>query len=84
VAAVEEGADVLAYTSQGAFLLNAGIGELLLRTSPEDSLQYLPQANAMQKLISPAEMGELFKVLAIGKNAEWPQRMLRHDRTHRL
>lgn len=84
IAAVEEGAEVLAYTSQGAFLLNAGIGELLLRTSPEQSLQYLPQANAMQKLISPAEMGELFKVLAIGKNVEWPQRMLRHDRTHRL
>jgi SAM-dependent MidA family methyltransferase len=84
VAAVEQGAEVLAYTSQGAFLLNAGIGELLLRTSPEASAQYLPQANALQKLISPAEMGELFKVLAIGKNVEWPQRMLRHDRTHRL
>lgn len=84
IAAVEEGAEVLAYTSQGAFLLNAGIGELLLRTSPEAAVQYLPQANAMQKLISPAEMGELFKVLAIGKDVEWPQRMLRHDRTHRL
>lgn len=84
VAAVEEGADVLAYTSQAAFLLNAGIGELLLRTSPEDSARYLPLANGMQKLISPAEMGELFKVLAIGKNVEWPQRMLRLDRTHRL
>jgi SAM-dependent MidA family methyltransferase len=84
VAAVEEGAEVLAYTSQGAFLLNAGVGELLLRTSPEQSMQYLPQANAVQKLISPAEMGELFKVLVIGHRAEWPQRMLRHDRTHRL
>jgi len=84
VAAVEEGAEVLAYTSQGAFLLNAGLGELLLRTSPEQSLQYLPQANAVQKLISPAEMGELFKVLVIGHRAHWPQRMLRHDRTHRL
>lgn len=84
VAAVEEGIEVLAYTSQAAFLLNAGIGELLLRTSPEASMQYLPQANAVQKLISPAEMGELFKVLAVGKNVEWPQRMLRQDRTHRL
>ncbi|MCA1326234.1 class I SAM-dependent methyltransferase [Herbaspirillum sp. alder98] len=84
IAAVEEGAEVLAYTSQGAFLLNAGVGELLLRTSPEQSLQYLPQANAVQRLISPAEMGELFKVLVIGHRAEWPQRMLRHDRTHRL
>lgn len=84
VAAVEQGAEVLAYTSQGAFLLNAGIGELLLRTSPEDSARYLPLANGMQKLISPAEMGELFKVLAIGKHVQWPARMLRHDRTHRL
>lgn len=84
VAAVEQGAEVLAYTSQAAFLLNAGVGELLLRTSPEQSMQYLPQANAVQKLISPAEMGELFKVLVIGHRAQWPQRMLRLDRTHRL
>ncbi|HMW80826.1 MAG TPA: class I SAM-dependent methyltransferase, partial [Accumulibacter sp.] len=27
----------------------------------------LPLANAAQKLISPAEMGELFKVMALGK-----------------
>ncbi|EJN09787.1 class I SAM-dependent methyltransferase [Herbaspirillum sp. YR522] len=84
VAAVEQGAEVLAYTSQAAFLLNAGVGELLLRTSPEQSMQYLPQANAVQKLISPAEMGELFKVLVIGHRAQWPQRMLHLDRTHRL
>jgi len=84
VAAVEEGVEVLTYTSQGAFLLNAGIGELLLRTSPDAAAAYLPQANALQQLISPAEMGELFKVLVIGQHAHWPQRMLRHDRTHRL
>jgi len=29
-------------------------------------------------------MGELFKVLAVGKNVEWPERLLAHDRTHRL
>ena len=53
--------------SQAAFLLGAGIGELLLRTDPADAMRYLPQANAVQKLVSPAEMGELFKVLVVGK-----------------
>jgi len=83
-AAIEGGLDVLGYASQAGFLLSAGIGELLLRTSPEQSAQYLPQSNAVQKLISPAEMGELFKVLAVGKNVDWPERLLAHDRTHRL
>ncbi len=83
-AAIEGGLEVLGYASQAGFLLSAGIGELLLRTSPEQSAQYLPQSNAVQKLISPAEMGELFKVLAVGKNVDWPARLLAHDRTHRL
>ena len=30
-------------------------------------MRYVPQAQAAQKLISPAEMGELFKVIALGK-----------------
>ncbi|HEY8608484.1 MAG TPA: SAM-dependent methyltransferase [Noviherbaspirillum sp.] len=82
--AVEAGLDLLGYTSQAAFLLGAGIGELLLRTPPEDAARYLPQANAMQKLISPAEMGELFKVLAVGTQAALPDALLRGDRSHRL
>lgn len=84
IAAAEQGLDVLGYTSQAGFLLNAGIGALLLRTSPEDAKAYLPQARAVQKLTSPSEMGELFKVLAVGKNVVWPDNQLRHDRTHRL
>jgi SAM-dependent MidA family methyltransferase len=83
-AAVDGGLDLLAYTSQAGFLLGAGIGDLLLRTSPEQAAQYLPQANAVQKLISPAEMGELFKVLAVGHRVEWPERLLQHDRSYRL
>jgi len=83
-AAIEGGLDVLGYTSQAAFLLSAGIGELLLRTAPEQAAQYLPQANAVQKLISPAEMGELFKLLAVGKHIDWPERLYAHDRSHRL
>jgi len=83
-AAINGGLDVLGYTSQAAFLLDAGIGDLLLRTSPEDQMRYLPQANAVQKLISPAEMGELFKVLVVGKQAGLPDKFSRNDRCHRL
>ena len=82
--AMDGGLDICGYSSQAAFLLNAGIGELLLRTSPEQTRDYLPQANAVQKLISPAEMGELFKLLALGKDIVWPQRLAAYDRTHRL
>lgn len=83
-AAIDGGLQVLGYTSQAAFLLDAGIGELLLRTPVEETARYLSQTNAVQKLISPAEMGELFKVLAVGSGIDWPQRLLAHDRAHRL
>jgi SAM-dependent MidA family methyltransferase len=83
-AAIDGGLELLGYTTQAAFLLDAGIGDLLLRTSPEDQLRYLKQANAMQKLISPAEMGELFKVLVVGKQTELPGKFARNDRSHRL
>ena len=45
-----------------------------MRTPPDDAMRYLPQANAVQKLVSPAEMGELFKVLTVGKGVELPAR----------
>ncbi|MGB6056520.1 MAG: SAM-dependent methyltransferase, partial [Burkholderiaceae bacterium] len=83
-AAQDGGLEVLGYGSQAAFLLDAGIGELLLRTPPEDALRYLPQANAVQKLLSPAEMGELFKVLAVGTGVRLGPQFERHDRSHRL
>jgi len=84
LAAQEAGADVLAYLNQAGFLIGAGAGELLLRTDPSDAMRYLPQAKALQKLLSPAEMGELFKVLVIGKNVALPDTIAAHDRTHRL
>lgn len=83
-AAIDGGLELLGYTSQAAFLLDAGIGDLLLRTPPTDQLRYLRQANAMQKLISPAEMGELFKVLAVGTHVALPAKFARNDRSHRL
>ena len=64
------GLDLLGYTTQATFLLNCGLTEILARTPAEDYLNYLPQAQAAQKLISPAEMGELFKVIALGKGID--------------
>jgi SAM-dependent MidA family methyltransferase len=73
-AAGEAGADVLGYTTQGGFLLKAGLTELLQNADPSNAAAYLPLANQAQRLISPAEMGEFFKVLALGKNVTTPLR----------
>jgi SAM-dependent MidA family methyltransferase len=66
-AATGAGLEVLGYTSQAQFLVNCGITELLERENPEDAKRYLPAAAAVQKLLMPTEMGELFKVLAVGR-----------------
>ena len=66
-AGFDAGLEFLGYTTQAAFLINCGLAEVLSRTPVEDHLRYLPQAQAAQKLISPAEMGDLFKVIALGK-----------------
>jgi SAM-dependent MidA family methyltransferase len=65
--AYEAGLDLLGYTTQAAFLLDNGVTGVLARIPVEDSRPYLSEARAVQKLVSPAEMGELFKVMALGK-----------------
>ena len=64
------GLELLGYTTQATFLLNCGLTDILARTPAEDLMRYLPLAQAAQKLISPAEMGELFKVIALGKGID--------------
>lgn len=66
------GLDLLGYTTQSTFLLNCGLMEVLARIPPDDTARYLPQAQSVQKLISPAEMGDLFKVMALGKGIVEP------------
>ncbi|WP_009206793.1 class I SAM-dependent methyltransferase [Sulfuricella denitrificans] len=61
------GLNLLGYTSQAHFLINSGITGLLARASPEKASAYLPLASQVQKLLNPAEMGELFKAIALGK-----------------
>ncbi|MDP1925565.1 MAG: SAM-dependent methyltransferase [Thiobacillus sp.] len=73
------------YASQANFLLNAGLTELLMQISPTDAAAYLPQANAVQRLVSPAEMGDLFKVIGLVQGSVAPLAgFARGDRSHRL
>ena len=70
-AAVDNDLDLIGYTSQAHFLFNLGITEVLLNEHPNvNSKEYLQAAAAMQKLVAPHEMGELFKVMAMGKNID--------------
>jgi SAM-dependent MidA family methyltransferase len=66
-AARAAGCDLLGYATQASFLLDCGLPDLMLRVPPEDAARYLPQAAAANKLLSPSEMGELFKVIAFGR-----------------
>ena len=66
-AAHDAGAALLGYATQAQFLINCGITELLSTVPAGDTRAYAPLAAQAQKLLSPAEMGELFKVVALGK-----------------
>jgi SAM-dependent MidA family methyltransferase len=84
-AGMSAGLELAGYTSQASFLLNSGLTELLMQTPPSDAAAYLPQANAVQRLVSPAEMGELFKVIGFGKGNISPLAgFVRGDRRHAL
>ncbi len=83
-AAERAGMEVAGFATQASFLLGCGILDLLAATGAPESLAYLREAAAVQKLVAPAEMGELFKVLLLARgDAAWPSLALA-DMTHRL
>jgi SAM-dependent MidA family methyltransferase len=72
------------HANHAQFLINCGILDILAQHSP-DSLQYMQLAGAAQKYLSPAEMGELFKVIALTKNIDVPLIGFKSgDKTHTL
>jgi SAM-dependent MidA family methyltransferase len=72
-AALAAGANEIYFNNQGNFLLEAGIGDLVLeKMDPANATAFLPVSNALQKLLSEAEMGELFKVFAFTKGMNSP------------
>jgi len=83
--AVDAGLDILGYATQAGFLIDAGVTDILAASDPRDVVRYAPLAAAAQTLLSPAEMGELFKVLAVGRGVSIPIRGFeRADRSGRL
>jgi len=84
-AALRAGLDVSGYTSQGRFLMNAGLPELLSELDPRETALYAQAVGPVQKLLGEAEMGELFKVLALSRGLPASlQGFVRGDRRHTL
>jgi SAM-dependent MidA family methyltransferase len=80
LAAQDSGMAVHGYTTQAHFLINSGLLDLLQEASLEDKAM-------AQKLITEHEMGELFKVLALGVGTatDWePMGFRLGDRSHTL
>ncbi len=73
------GLECLGYTHQAAFLLGCGIGDRSDHDAKnsDDNLkerEHILQQHALQQLLSPSEMGELFKVIAFGCGIDIPLR----------
>ncbi|MFM8464260.1 MAG: class I SAM-dependent methyltransferase, partial [Burkholderiaceae bacterium] len=83
-AGMDAGLGVGFYMSQAAFLIGAGLPKLLEEPSAADPHHWLPLSNAVQKLTSPAEMGELFKALLLVDRVEVPANIQSLDQSYRL
>lgn len=82
---LQHGLTCAGYASQASFLINCGILQHMQQVPVEDSVRYLSMSSAVQKLLSPAEMGELFKVLALSKGMAFPLiGFVQGDKRHQL
>jgi len=72
-AASDAGLEVTGYTTQANFLLACGLLDMAMTDDIENeriSKKQLAMNHEIQLLTSPAEMGELFKVIALGKGVD--------------
>lgn len=66
--AIDTGLELIGYTTQGNFLINCGLTELMTQLHSElSNEQYLKISNQVNKLIANNEMGDLFKVIGFSK-----------------
>ena len=70
--AVDAGLDVLGFVTQAAFLLGTGIESPL--SSDAGTVDHARWAHEARQLLLPGEMGETFKVMALGKSFDAPLR----------
>ena len=73
-AAVECECSVLGYTTQAHFLMSCGIESLLGDFAEQDATTRIQLAQQTRTLLLPGEMGERFKVIALGK--DWSEPLL--------
>ena len=71
-AAESAGAEVSGFTTQAYFLISCGLAVLVSAGDPTATLSRLKGTSAVYRLINPAEMGELFKVLGISRGFDMP------------
>jgi SAM-dependent MidA family methyltransferase len=74
-AADAAGLEVLGFTTQAAFLIGAGMGSLLtteMELAGEDVRRQTQLAGEARRLMLPGEMGEVFKVIALGRGYDAP------------
>ncbi len=74
-AADSAGLDVLGFATQTAFLIGAGMEPLLaaeLQAAGDDVRQQARVAGEARQLMLPGEMGEIFKVIALGRGFDAP------------
>ena len=71
-AGIDSGLKLLGYTTQAQFLINCGITQLLDQQSAAAASSRFALTAGVQKLLSPAEMGELFKVIALARGIDGP------------
>lgn len=71
-AGVAAGLVPVGYASMSSFLLNAGLLDELSALPREPESFWFSQAQAVQMLLSEAEMGELFKVIAFARQMGEP------------
>ena len=64
--------EVMGYTTQAHFLISCGLAVMVSEADPGMTLSRLKTTSAVNRLISPSEMGELFKVLGIGRGIDPP------------
>jgi SAM-dependent MidA family methyltransferase len=84
-AGIDAGLALLGYGSQAMFLLGAGLAQFMGESDPGDVARHARLAHEVNRLTSPAEMGELFKVIALGRGADIRlSGFAMQDRRHRL
>ena len=64
------GLNITGFISQANFLINCGILNLLETINLENRALYMKSVSEVQKLLSPSEMGDLFKVMTLEKNID--------------